>query len=86
MILELRPDGTFEQRSGRMAGGTAAVSIQGAESTDADRGYWRSKETQFYLMTPGTDRWALCCRYYVEGERMLITQQDGNREIWYRRD
>ena len=86
MILELRPDGTFEQRSGRMAGGTAGVSIQGAESTDADRGYWRSEESQFYLMAPGTDRWALCCRYYVEGDRMLITQRDGDREIWHRRD
>ncbi len=85
LIMELHADGSFVQYGGETAGGGAGFSFRSDEGEERDVGQWRAEENVIYVRGEGLPQWTPCCRYYVEGDRMLITYDDGSREIWYRR-
>jgi hypothetical protein len=84
-IMVLQADGQFEQGEGRVVGGGAGFSFDSGSDQQRDIGQWRSEDGLVYVTGAGLSQWIPCCRYYVEGGRMLLTFDDGSRQIWYKR-
>ncbi len=74
-------DGSFTRTVGDSVGGGAGWSGEnrGADST---RGKWRTQGKIIY--TNGGGGWTPYARYYVEGAKLMLTFDNGSREIWYR--
>jgi hypothetical protein len=84
-IMVLDAGGDFEQGEGRVVGGGAGFSFDTGSGQERDVGQWRSEGEIVYVTGAGLNQWIPCCRYYVEGGRMLLTFDDGSRQIWHKR-
>lgn len=85
-VAELRPDGSFLQYDGGSAGGTGSASVRTGPSGDIMRAEWRTSDGTLQLRPQDATRWISVARYYIDGNKLLLTyRDDGRREIWYRR-
>jgi len=89
LFLQVNPDGSYAYGNGRtMAGGSSAYgSIQGdtGYGDDVSRGQWRTQGSLVYIQEAGSPQWVPYARYYVEGNRLMFTFDDGSRQVWHRR-
>lgn len=89
VFMQVNPDGTYAYGNGRvMAGGSNAygsVSGDTGYGDDVSRGKWRTQNSIIYIMEPGYNQWIPYACYYVEGGKMMLTFENGSKEIWYRR-
>lgn len=81
--VQLLPDGHLVIGPARLIGGGDAGSFDSG-SGGGGGGEWRTADRILYTREPGTG-WAPYGRYYVEGNRMMVTFGDGSREVWSRR-
>ena len=81
--VALFPDGSYRFGPGRVIGGGDAGSFDSGSGGGGDGGRWRTRDRILYTMEGGAG-WQPYGRYYVEGNRLLITFGDGSRELWYR--
>jgi hypothetical protein len=81
LSLLICADGSYTSTTGDSVGGGAGW---GAESRGSDsiRGRWRTEASILYINTGAG--WETYARYYVEGAKMMLTFESGQKEIWYR--
>lgn len=83
--VTLFPDGTYRFGPGRVIGGGDAGSFDsGAGVASGDGGRWRTQGRILYAMEYGSMGWEPYARYYVEGNKLLLTFGNGKREVWHR--
>lgn len=83
--VQLLPDGTYRFGPGRViGGGNAGTFDSGAGGDGGAGGRWRTADRILYMQEAGTG-WTPYGKYYVEGNKALITFGDGSRELWSRR-
>ena len=82
LALLICADGSYVRTVGETVGGGAGWSAEsgGSEST---RGRWRSEGGVIYIRST-MGGWEPYARYYVEGARLMLTFEDGQREVWSR--
>lgn len=80
--VQLNPDGTVLYGGGSVTAGVGGVS-GGSSGGDVTQGLWRTENNLLYVRGAHT-AWTLIGRYYIEGNRVLITAADGEREVWRR--
>jgi|GEM_PF-1035291 len=81
--LQIQPDGTFVHSVGESAGGGAGWGMESGPG-GSTQGRWRTSRQVVYIQEVPGGPWQPYARYYVEGNRMMFTFDNGNREIWYR--
>jgi hypothetical protein len=82
--LILNGDGTYEYGYSKGGAGGAAGSVV-TDRGDATTGKWRAQDRLLQYQENGTGPWQTFARYYVEGDTMMLTYDDGSKKIWYRR-
>lgn len=82
LTLLICADGSYVRTVGETVGGGAGWSAEsrGAEST---RGQWRSEGGVVYIRS-AMGGWEPYAQYYVEGPRLMLTFEGGQREVWTR--
>jgi hypothetical protein len=81
--LILNPDGTFEYGYGRVGAGGSSASIV-TDRGDAETGKWRAEDRVLMYQGTGSAAWQPFARYYVEGNNMMLTYDNGKRQVWER--
>jgi hypothetical protein len=81
--LILKADGTYEYGYSKGGAGGAGGSII-TDRGDASTGKWRCENRILLYQEAGSSAWQGFARYYVEGEKMMLTYDDGSKKIWYR--
>ena len=81
--LILNPDGTFEYGYGRVGAGGSSASIV-TDRGDAETGKWRIENRVLMYQDSGSTTWQPFARYYVEGNSMMLTYDNGKRQVWER--
>jgi hypothetical protein len=81
--MAIHPDGTY-----RYGHGAVQVSDSNAfgrsQSDDFTAGQWRTKGRIVYI-NEGGSQWVPYARYYVEGGSLLLTFENGSKQLWRRR-
>jgi hypothetical protein len=81
--MTLGADGTFAYGDSQMAGGGADSSFVG-ERGDVERGHWRAEGGVLYSSQDNGATWHRYAKYYVEGDNMMLTYDNGMRQVWER--
>lgn len=81
-FLRVNGNGTFEVGIGRSAGGGDGWSMGGGGGEIQARGKWKTQGNIVHI-DEGSG-WQPYARYYLEGRKLMLTFDNGNREIWYR--
>ena len=79
--MEIHADGNFFYGKGRTMGGGPDSSIDSGES-GYDQGSWKTENGSLYVHD-GTD-WHFYAKYYQEGNSLMLTYQNGNKQVWER--
>jgi len=74
-------DGSYAHTVGDSVGGGAGWSGE-SRGSESKRGRWRTQAGIIYVNYGAG--WELYARYYVEGVKLMLTFESGQREIWYR--
>ncbi|HEY8509508.1 MAG TPA: hypothetical protein VIL32_14180, partial [Steroidobacteraceae bacterium] len=83
--VTLFPDGTFSFGPGRVVGGGDAGTFDtGSGGESGSGGHWRTSGQILYAKEQGGMGWEPYARYYVEGNKLLLTFANGERELWHR--
>lgn len=82
--VTLFPDGTYRFGPGRVIGGGDAGTFDSGTGGGGNGGRWRTQGQILYTMELGDMGWEPYARYYVEGNKVLLTFGNGSREIWHR--
>jgi hypothetical protein len=82
-FLQINPDGSYVYSIGRSAGGGAGWGMDSGPG-ESIPGQWKTSQRVVYIQERGVGQWIPYARYYVEGNRLMFTFDNGNREIWYR--
>ena len=83
--IVLLPDGTYRFGASKLYGGGDAGTFGSESAGGGGQGRWRSANRILYVLDPESGQWSAYARYYVEGNRALLTYGDGKREVWERR-
>jgi hypothetical protein len=75
-------DGTVYVTDGRSAGGDANASFDSG-SGDVHQGTWKVENKVLY-MNDGTSGWQPYATYYAEEYRMMLTYNNGKKQVWER--
>ncbi len=81
LSLLICADGSYVSTTGDQVGGGAGWGGENRGS-DAIRGRWRTQARILYVNSGRG--WETYARYYVEGAKMMLTFESGQKEIWYR--
>ena len=80
----LSGDGTYAYGGGKVGAGDASASAVTGDG-DFERGRWRAEDRILYLATGDAGApWQRLGRYYADGERMMLTYDNGNKKVWER--
>lgn len=60
------------------------VSADTGGSDEVTKGKWKTQNSIIYVMEEGTSNWYAYARYYIEGSSMLLTFEDGSKQLWER--
>lgn len=81
--LVVQPDGTYQ-----IGHGSVQVSSNHgfgrSQGEDFTTGQWRTQNRIVYVREGGS-QWVPYARYYVEGGSMLLTFENGSKQLWQRR-
>jgi hypothetical protein len=83
--IVLLPDGTYRFGPSKLYGGGDAGTFGSESAGGGEQGRWSSANRILYVLDPESGQWSAYARYYVEGNRALLTYGDGKREVWERR-
>ena len=75
------PDGTFHQGDSQLIGGDAGVGMS-SSSDKVVSGEWKTANRIVYARANKDYQWIPVSRYYIQDGKMLLTFQDGSREVW----
>lgn len=83
MSLLICADGTYARKAGETVGGGAYWHYESGSGSDkVTRGRWRTEGNIVYI--DSGMGWEPYARYYIEGNSLMFTFQNGNREVWSR--
>jgi hypothetical protein len=82
--LIFESDGRCQAGKSKAAGGDANVGIE-TSGGDGFIGKWRTSDRIVYLVPEDQTNGSPLGRYYVEGNKMLLTYNNGDKRIYYRR-
>ncbi len=82
--LIARADGTYLYGDGRVAGGGNAGSFDSGGGAGYTAGQWKTANRQIFL-NEGYG-WQYYANYACDGARMMLTFQNGNKQVWQRID
>lgn len=80
--LIVKADGTYLYGDGKVAGGGDAGSVSSGDGGGYTQGQWKTESSIIYI-NDGTG-WQPYCRYYIEGNSMMMTFDNGRKQIWKR--
>lgn len=83
--LQLFPDGTYRFGASKLYGGGDAGSFGSEGAGGGEQGRWSTANRILYVLDAASGQWSAYARYYVEGNRALLTYGNGKREVWQRR-
>ena len=83
--IYLLPDGTYRYGASKLYGGGDAGSFGSEGAGGGEQGRWSTAGRILYVFDPASSQWSQFARYYVEGNRALLTYGNGKREVWQRR-
>ena len=81
--LVLSPDGSVQHGRSRSSAGDAS----GITITDDDGGFsgkWRTSDRTLHVMPAGRAQWTPYARYQIDGQKLLLTFNDGSRQAYSR--
>lgn len=81
--MTLNADGTFRYGDSKAAAGGDAGTIDGGGAGEATVGTWMTKDKIIYAKEEG-GHYEPFAKYYVEGDSMMFTFDDGSKQIWKR--
>lgn len=82
IYMNIMADGTFTYGDGQIAGGDYNTSFDSGGNSGHSTGQWKTENQHVYINEGyGWQRYA---RYYVEGNSMLFTFDDGTKQLWER--
>jgi hypothetical protein len=81
-FIQLNRDGTALYTDGRTAGGGPASSIVSGQP-DTHQVYWKTENKILYAKEEN-GQWGAYARYYVEGNSMMLTYNNGKKQVWER--
>lgn len=84
LYMQIAADGSYAYGSGEVTAGTGSV-YGGSGSGNTSYGQWRTEGGIVYIMETGSSQWVPYARYYVEGNSMMFTLNNGDRQVWQRR-
>lgn len=79
--LIVNEDGTYLYGDGKVAGGGDAGSFS-SDGGGYTQGQWKTENNMIYI-NEGAG-WHPYCQYYVEGNSMMMTFNNGKRQLWKR--
>jgi hypothetical protein len=82
--LVLYPDGTVQHGKSK---GPTTDAIVGHSIADDEGGFvgkWRTTDRTLYVMPDGHAHWTPYAQYQIEGEKLLLTFNDGTRQVYSR--
>ena len=79
--MEIHADGNFLYGKGRTMGGGPDSSIDSGES-GYDQGSWKAENGIMYVHDG--KEWYYYAKYYQEGNSLMLTYQNGNKQVWER--
>ncbi len=82
VFMEFTPEGIAREGNARTMMGGASASGDTGHSGETQSYEWRTENGILYVRSGGN--WIPGARYYVEGNKLMITGQDGKRILWYR--
>ena len=83
LVVTRRPDGTVQYGSSKPAAAGAA----GMTTADEEGGFagkWRTTDRTLHVKPTGRAHWTPYARYQLEGEKLLLTFNDGSRQVYHR--
>ena len=83
--IHLFPDGTYRFGASKLYGGGDAGSFGSEGAGGGEQGRWSTAGRILYVLDSASGQWSAYARYYVEGNRALLTYGNGKREVWQRR-
>ena len=88
-LFVLRADGTFEYGASRSMGGGSSWSYDGSNWSNPElTGTWMSQNGSLFITTANGQTvpkdQQRTGSYYIEGNSLLITDNNGNKELWQR--
>ena len=81
--LVLNPDGSVQYGKSKSSLGDAS----GIPITEEDGGFagkWRTTDRTLHVMPDGHARWAPYAQYQIDGDKLLLTFNDGSRQVYSR--
>jgi hypothetical protein len=79
--MEIHADGNFFYGKGRTMGGGPDSSIDSGES-GYEQGSWKTENGIMYVHDG--KEWYYYAKYYQEGNSLMLTYQNGNKQVWER--
>lgn len=81
--LTIAEDGSYRYGDSKMGAGDASFSTVN-EGGDAQVGQWRTEDKIMYVKSDENSEWAPFAKYYAEENRMMLTYNNGNKQVWER--
>lgn len=81
-FIQFNPDGVVLITNGRAAGGGPTSSIVSGEA-DTHEGIWKSENKTLWVRD-AENPWQIYARYAVDGNSMMLTYNNGNKQVWER--
>ena len=84
MWLVLHADGTVQH--GKLRGPTtdSSVGISIADDEGGFTGKWRTTDHTLHVMPDGHAQWTPYAQYQIDGEKLVLTFNDGSRQVYSR--
>ncbi len=79
-FMQFNGNGVVLVSDGRTAGGGPTSSIDSGTG-DVHQGTWKTEGNRLW-MNDGASSWVNYARYYVEGNSMMLTFNNGKNEVW----
>ena len=80
--MAFHPDGSYASSYGAGGGGDFVSAVSSGPSGG---GQWMTQDAHIYLREGPGSEWERYGRYYIEGRKMLVTRESGDKEFWQRR-
>lgn len=81
-FIQFKSNGILLVTDGRTAGGGPTSSLDTGDG-DTHQGWWKTENKTLYTKEEG-GQWTVYAKYYVEGNTMMFTFNNGNKQVWER--
>jgi hypothetical protein len=81
-FIQFNSNGVILVTDGRTAGGGPTSSLDSGEG-DTHQGIWKTESKTLYTKEEG-GQWGVYAKYYVDGNTMMFTYNNGRKQVWER--